>query len=342
VEICPDLERLCRRYACRGPVLFGDDYNSGANGKTNLPAEGDPPSSEISSAWLGYDDGMLKTRIGRQYVNLGDQRYFTSGLWRQNPQSFDAFSGAWQASATTTISYIYLDNAQRTVGHDYPDPTQREWSLDGDLIHLEQQLPIGKLVGYDYLVENDTQQKYSWRTAGLRWTGDRELGATTLNWTAEGAQQHSWRNNPQRYTADYHLIELSYGFAWASLLVGDEMLGGNGHYAFSSPYGSNHAFNGWTSQFKNVPANGLDDRYERVFGKISQRLSWAVTTHNFFAQRGSQRYGSESDSGHTYALRADLGLELDYASYHSNGFSASERELWVSLEYKRGEVGGGT
>ncbi len=320
--------------------LFGDDYNSGANGKTGLPAEGDPPSSEISSAWLGYDNGTAQARLGRQYINLDNQRFFTSGLWRQNPQSFDAFAGTWQLDSGTTIKYLYLDEADRSVGHDYPDPTQSQWSLNGSLIHVDQELPLGKLTGYDYLIDNYTQPKDSWRTAGLRWAGDHAFDSTTLSWTAEAAQQNSWDNNPERYTADYHLLELSYGFSWTSLLLGDELLGGNGRYAFSSPYGSNHGFNGWTSQFKNVPANGLDDRYARGFGKLTEQMSWTVTAHNFFAQRGTQRYGSEVDTGLTYALRKGLGIELDYADYHSNGFGSSERELWLSLEYKHGESGG--
>ncbi len=321
--------------------LFGDNYNSGANGKTGLPAEGDPPSSEISSAWLGYDDGSLRGRVGRQYVNLDNQRFFTSGLWRQNPQSFDALNGAWTFASGTTLQYLHLDKALRSVGHDYPDPTQSEWSLDANLFHVDQKLPLGVLTGYDYLVENDTTAKYSWRTAGLRWTGSQSIGAATLAWTAEGAQQNSWRNNPQHYDADYHLFEINYGVAQINLRAGDELLGGDGHNAFSSPYGSNHGFDGWTSQFKNTPPNGLEDRYAGLFGKISSRLGWSVLAHNFFADRGSQHYGSEINALLNYALRDDLSVELDYADYHRNTFGTSERELWFTLEYRHGKQGGG-
>ena len=320
--------------------LFGDDYNSGANGKTHLPSEGDPPSSEISSAWVGWDNGSASARLGRQYVNLDDQRFFTSGLWRQNPQSFDAFSAAWKLDTGTTLRYVYLDEAQRSVGHDYPDPLQREWSLDGHLIHIDQILPLGTLSGYDYLVENHTNAKYSWRTAGLRWTGTHAFGDSTLGWAAERAQQDDWRNNPQRYSAAYQLLELNYGLPQISLKVGDERLGGNGHVAFSSPYGSNHGFDGWTSQFKTTPANGLEDRYLGGFGKITPRLGWSVLFHNFFADRVSQRYGSEVNAQLNYALRDDLVAEVDYADYHRNTFGASTRELWLTLEYRHGKQGG--
>ena len=316
--------------------LFGDDYNNGANGKTGLPSESDPPSREVTGLWLDYHDGSIQGRLGRQYVNLDNQRFFTSGQWRQNPQSFDALAGAWLPLEGTTLKYLYLDSVQRTVGHDYPDPEQREWNLEGHLFHLDQHLLLGSLAGYGYFIENFTQPKYSWRTAGLRWTGVESFSASRLSWTVEGAQQHDWRNNPVHYGAGYRLLELSYGVALASLRLGDEVLGGNGHVAFSSPYGSNHAFNGWASEFRNIPPNGLDDRYAGAFGKLIDPLAWNVTWHNFFAEHASQHYGSELDAGLTYTFRHRWSAEIDYANYRSNGFAASERKLWLMLEYRYG------
>jgi hypothetical protein len=321
--------------------LFGDNYNSGINGRTNLPAEGDPPSSQISSAWFGYANDDARARLGRQYINLDNQRFFTSGLWRQTPQSFDAFSGSWRLSSGTTLAYLYLDNAHRSVGYNYPDPTQREWSLNGNLFHIDQEIPLGKLTGYDYLVENHTQAKYSWRTAGLRWTGEAAFGATGLAWSAEFAQQSSWRNNPADYTVNYSLLEAGYGWQVASLRLGDERLGGDGHNAFSSPYGSNHAFNGWTSQFKSVPAAGLDDRYVTASGRITKQLSWGITNHNFFALRDLRRYGSELNVIARYTLLTGLDIEGDYADYHRNTFGVSERAFWLIVEYRHGQPGGG-
>lgn len=321
--------------------LFDGKYNSGANGETRYPSESDPPSSEISAAWLGYGNGTLQLCAGRQYVRLDDQRFFTASLWRQNPQSFDAFSGVLSFDTGTTLRYIYLAEVHRTVGNSYPDPTQRKWSVDGNLFHIDQKLPIGTLTGYEYLVENGTTAKYSWRTAGVRYAGDENFDVARLNWTAEFARQSNWRNNPSQYTVDYHLLELKYGLPQISLKAGDELLGGNGKTAFSSPYGSNHDFDGWTNQFKNVPAHGLDDRYAGGFGRISPKLSWGVTFHNFFAQRNSQRYGSETDASLTYAFLRGWSAEVDYASYHGNGFSVCQHELWLQLEYKRGTLGAG-
>lgn len=321
--------------------LFGGKYNSGSNGNSHLPVESDPPSKEISSLWLQYANAEAQARIGRQYVNLDNQRFFTSGLWRQNPQSFDALAAMWHATEGTTLRYLYLDKVQRTVGHDYPDPNQREWALEGHLLHVDQALPLGALAGYGYFVENDTQAKYSWRTLGLRWTGDRQFGATRLAWAVEGAQQRDWRNNPAHYIADYRLFELGYGLPAASVRIGDEALGSDGRTPFSSPYGSNHAFNGWASEFKNIPLDGLDDRYIGGFGKFAARWSWTLIAHNFFAERVNRHYGSEIDASLSYSLSRNWSVEVDYANYRSDGFAQSERKLWAMVEYRRGVLGGG-
>lgn len=322
-------------------AMFGEHYNTGANGNTHLPSEGDPASHEVSGAWLAYDNGTAIVRLGRQYVSLDNDRFFTPGLWRQNPQSFDAVAAALKFDTGTTIKYFHLDEAQRSVGHDYPDPDQREWQLDANLIHLDQKLPLGNLAGYGYFVENDTNAKYSWRTSGLRWTGRYALGnsGAGLGWVVEGARQVSWRNNPLRYRANYHLLELGYGYRWASLKLGDERLGGDGRNAFSSPYGSSHGFDGWTTQFKNTPPNGLEDRFIGLFGQ-SGRWNWSITRHNFFAVRVDQRYGSELNALVNYALRKDLGIELDYAQYHRHALGANERALWATLEFRIGKQGG--
>lgn len=316
-------------------ALFGSRYNDTANGKKQFPSESDPPSKQVSAAWVGYDDGTIAARLGRQYINLDNQRFFTSGLWRQTPQSFDALSTSYKIdSSGTTLQYIYLDKALRSVGHDYPDPLQREWDLKANLLHVDQTLPIGKLSAYDYLVENDTQAKYSWRTAGVRWSGKQAFSDYKLIWAAEFAQQNSWRNNPLHYTADYHVVEASFGNDAINAKLGDEVLGGNGKVGFSSPYGSNHGFNGWASEFKNTPATGLDDRYIGAFGQFTKVFGWSVLWHDFYAERGDRHYGSETNAALTYAITKQLGAELDYADYRSVNYLVSERKLWLSVEYK--------
>ena len=320
--------------------LFGQQYNDTTGRRTPYPAEPDPPSTELSSAWLGYDDGRVGIRAGRQYLIVDDKRFFSDNAWRQNPQTFDGVSSYLKLASGTTLGYGWIGQVNRTVGADFPDIGQRRWKLEGQLLHLDQVLPLGSLSAYGYFVKNLTQVADSVRTAGARWTGNLPMqgGATALSWTLEEAHQNDYANNPMRFSLPYHLLELAYGLPEFSVRVGEESLGGNGHTAFNVAYGSGHSFDGWVGVFS-IPAHGLIDRYAGLYGVLPwHALVWQLIHHDFQPETGSAaRYGDETDIGLRAALDDRLSLELQYGDYHADSFSVSQRKLWLMAEYRYGK-----
>ncbi len=315
-------------------ALFGESYNSTANGKTAYPVVADPESDEINQAWIGYSNETFNSTLGRQRVMLDNQRFFGNVGWRQNEQTFDAFSIAYSfGESGPTVRYDYLDRVLRVFGHENPNPLLREWSLDGSLIHISQALPIGSLSGYAYLVENNDIATMSTRTLGARWIGKQAWGETQFGWIAEWATQSDYANNPLSQSAQYHLIEPSVTVGGITIKAGWEVLGGNGRYGFSTPFATLHAFNGWADRFLSTPNNGLDDRYIGVGGKIG-KAAWATTYHDFRADHGSQDYGREFDASIGYPFNAHFSGLLKLADYRSDGFGADVRKLWASIEYK--------
>lgn len=320
--------------------LFGRQYNDTTGRRTPYPAEPDPRSTELSSAWLGYDNGQFGIRAGRQYLNLDDKRFFSSNAWRQNPQSFDGVTSYLKLASGTTLGYDWIGQVNRTVGADFPDINQRRWKLDGQLLHVDQVLPLGSLTAYGYFIKNLTLPANSVRTEGARWTGKLPLqeGATKLSWTLEGAHQYSYDNNPAHFSLPYHLFELGYGLSAFSARVGEESLGGNGHTAFNIAYGSGHSFDGWVGVFS-IPAHGLQDRYGGFIGNLPwHNLTWQLTYHDFQPVTGSgARYGDEIDAGVRANLDAHFSLELQYGDYHADSFSVNQRKLWLLVEYRYGK-----
>ncbi|HET9033097.1 MAG TPA: alginate export family protein [Dokdonella sp.] len=317
--------------------LFGQHYNSTANGKTTYPVVADPESSELNQAWIGYSGEQWQSRLGRQQVMLDNQRFFGNVGWRQNEQTFDAlFAGHTFSGGGPTIGYTYLDRALRVFGHDNPNPLLGEWSLSGNLIHAEQALPFGSLSAYAYLVENNSIATLSTRTLGLRWTGKHPLGDNTLGWALEWSDQSDYANNPLSQSARYHLIEPSLQIRGLTIKAGWEVLGGNGRYGFSTPYATLHAFNGWADRFLSTPVDGLDDRYFGLSGKIGQsgRVSWSTTYHDFRADQGGDAYGHEFDASIGYRFNARFSGLLKAADYHSDGYGSDVRKLWASVEYR--------
>ncbi|BFI95774.1 MAG: hypothetical protein RSP_12840 [Rhodanobacter sp.] len=320
--------------------LFGRQYNDTTGRRTPYPAEADPPSTELSDAWVGYanDNDTAGIRAGRQYLNLDDRRFFSSNLWRQNPQSFDGITGYVKPGSTTTISASWIDRVNRTVGADFPHIDQRRWKLDGRLLRVNQTLPLGSLTAYAYFVKNITVAADSVRTGGVRWIGSAPFAQTRLSWTLEAARQHDYANNPARFSLPYRLVEFSYGLPAISARAGEELLGGNGRNALNTAYGSGHSFDGWVGVFS-VPSHGLRDRYAGLLGQLPwQGLSWQVTVHGFQPASGTgRRYGSETDIGLLATLNARLNLELQYGDYRADSFSVDQRKLWLMVEYRYGK-----
>ncbi|MEP6882022.1 MAG: alginate export family protein [Dokdonella sp.] len=313
--------------------LFAEHYNSTANGRSQFPTVADPEGSEINQAWIGYADAQWRTRLGRQEILLDNQRFFGNVGWRQNEQTFDALTSGYAfSSGGPSVSYTYLDRALRVFGHDNPNPLLREWSLDGHLFHLDQTLPLGALNAYAYLVENNDIATLSTRTVGVRWTGKQALAKSTLGWAVEWADQSDYANNPLSQHAHYHLIEPTLQLHGITLKAGWEVLGGNGHYGFSTPYATLHAFNGWADRFLNTPVGGLDDRYLGIGGKVG-KANWSTTFHDFRADQGNDAYGHEFDASIGYTFNAHFSGLVKIADYRSDGFGSDVRKLWASVEY---------
>jgi len=318
----------------RVQALFGERYNSTANGKTQYPVVADPQSSEFHEAYVGYTDARVEGAFGRQVVALDDQRFFGNSGWRQNEQTFDALALRYRfGSGGPDVRYAYLDRVQRVFGNDNPNPLLRAWDLNGHLLNVNQVLPLGSLTGYAYFVENDTIATLSTRTIGARWSGVHDAGDLRLAWTLEYAQQDDFANNPASQHADYRRIEPSILWRGITFKAGQELLGGNGRYGFATPYATLHAFNGWADRFLVTPVDGIDDRYVGALGKAG-KAAWTLVWHDFRADRGGRAYGAEFDASLAYPLTTRLNGLLKFADYRSDGFSTDETKIWAMLEYK--------
>ncbi|MEO8460526.1 MAG: alginate export family protein [Dokdonella sp.] len=313
--------------------LFGERYNSTANGMTQYPTIADPETSEINQAYVAYADDALAATLGRQRIQFDNQRFIGNVGWRQNEQTFDALSTRYTfGNGGPTLRYAYLDRVLRVFGHENPNPLLREYDLRGHAINISQPLPSGSLTGYAYLIENQSVATLSTQTIGARWTGAKTFSESTAGWVLEFAHQSDWANNPQAQNANYRLIEPSLSLHGITFKAGWEVLGGNGRYGFSTPYATLHAFNGWADRFLTTPRDGLDDRYLAANGKIG-KAAWVVTWHDFHADQGSAHYGSEADLSLGYPVNAHINALLKYADYRSDGFASDERKLWASVEY---------
>lgn len=327
--------------AIRTWSLFGKQYDDGSIRITPYPAEADPASTGVTNAWADYTRDGIAVRIGRQYVNLDNGRFFANNGWRQNLQSFDGVRVRWHAGQGSTLDYHWYGRINRTVGADFPDRNQRRWKLDAHLLHATQALPVGKLTAYGYLVRNDTVAANSVKTLGMRFTGRKALAqdGPSLGWMAEMARQYDYANNPADFTLGYHLFDVTFGYAPLSARAGEETLDGNGREAVNVAYGAARAFNGWVVAFR-IPKAGLRERYVGLLGSMNMGvpMQWQVTYRHFRPVRGRAMLGDEVDLGVSMAIRRGFSLEFQYGDYRAHRHGVDERKFWVIAEYRYGKA----
>ena len=74
--------------------MFGkDEYTVGPSGFNPgiYSVVADPDTTELNQGFLQYANGSFTAKLGRQVINLDNQRFVGAVGWRQDWQTFDAF-----------------------------------------------------------------------------------------------------------------------------------------------------------------------------------------------------------------------------------------------------------
>ncbi|HET6604558.1 MAG TPA: alginate export family protein [Xanthomonadaceae bacterium] len=311
---------------------LSDSYNSTANGRTRYPVVADPEATELNQLYVAWQGAAAGAILGRQRINLDNQRFIGAVGWRQNEQTFDALYANWQPAADWTLRYGYLAKVHRVFGDDHPNPLMAERDLDAHVLNLAYAGAGGRWIGYAYLIEDQDAAAASSATFGLRHTGEHAFGETTLAWTVELAHQSDHSNNPADYGARYWLLEPSLRWRGLVFRAGWEHLGGDGRSAVQTPLATLHAFNGWADRFLTTPPGGLEDRYLGIGGPLGP-MTWSLVYHDFEADTGGD-YGREWDASLAWPLPHGFAALAKLARYDARGHSTDVTKLWLQLEWK--------
>jgi hypothetical protein len=257
----------------------------------------DPKGSDLNQAYLDYTySDAWKFRAGRQRILLDNQRFVGGVGWRQNEQTYDAFTVATSAIGRTTLQYSYVGYVRRIFGQTSPVGKHNNRT---HLLNAKVKLPDDwSVTPYYYHIENRDAAFFSTATLGARLAGAIKAGDSKISLVGEVARQSDTSNNPVSYNANY----LHFDGAWAltnglSLGLGFESLGGDANAAggaFRTPLATLHKFQGWADLFLATPSAGIEDVYITAKYKFS---GWNLTGvyHDFSAESGSGSFGKEFD-----------------------------------------------
>lgn len=340
------------------------NYNdtSSLNGTENNDIVKDPQQTRLTQAYVDAKMGKTLLRVGRQIVNLDNQRFIGSVDWRQMPQTFEAFTLVNSDIDNLTLIAAYVTKVN-TVGSN--DSTNAA-TLDTRSVVLHADYKVMdelKITAYDYLLGAGTGAGYAVNagrgagcdTYGLALTGDVAVAGAKLNYRAEYAKQADATMENSHYSkalgtgddVDAHYYDLEVGANISGILanVQYEVLSGtdgtDGKTSFQTPLATGHAHNGWADMFLATPARGLVDMNVMV-GYTSKDLGTAkVVYHDYTSDVGNTDYGTELDVVYTRAIPGVNNLTgmLKYADYNKGDVVAANTtvdtsKFWAMLDYK--------
>ena len=323
---------------------IGDaSYNSTRNGQGDYSVVADPDGSEINQALLRYDHQYGSAVLGRQRINLDNQRFVGGVAWRQNEQTYDGALAQLKPLAGLTLTYAYIDNVNSIFGpgDNRFDTAANPANIEGHSHLLNAQyvvMPELTATAYQYRLglDNLTAGSQSSKTTGLRLNG----AIAGVSYALEYAKQSDlsdYADNTQDLDSEYYLAELGYSFKGVAFKGGYEVLSGDsgpGNRAFQTPLATKHAFQGWADIFLLTPADGVKDAY---VGLTAPLLGGSLQAwyHDFRAERDSSQYGEEIDVSYAHPIPGVKGLVglVKYANYDADDFSVDTEKLWAQLQY---------
>lgn len=323
-----------------------EHYDSGVNRRTTYPLVGDPENAEINRLQLQYS-GIKKTLItvGRQRINLDDQRFVGAAAWRQNEQTFDAIRLEAGDAKGFKADVTYAWSVRTIWGRSAHTARQQAVAGENVFANLSHPTPFGALSGFAYIVDQDeaivSLYRQSSRTIGGRLAAARKLSRSAkLTYALSYANQRGHGRNPNNYQADYKLAEAGVELAAAKFGVGYEVLGaddGRPFTNFQTPLATLHKFQGWADKFLTTPPNGVRDLYgsggygwKKAAG--FDAINAVLVYHRFDSDRLSLHYGNEWNASLS-AKKGKWTLTAKLADYQADRFATDTRKAWLQLEW---------
>ncbi|MFK7975184.1 MAG: alginate export family protein [Halioglobus sp.] len=321
-----------------------NDYNSTENGKGEFPIVADPEGSDLNQAWLAYSGSGWSSKLGRQRIVHGSQRFIGGVAWRQNEQTYDGVRFEVKPNESLSLDIAYVYNINRIFG---PEDGVQPADWEGDNVFLQAKYSPSKghtLGAFGYLIDVESQGAYSagrtvnnsTSTFGLDYAGKL---TSWLGVNIAWATQSDHGDSELNYEADYYMAELRGSFEGVTVRAGYEVLEAGEdentglNVGFKTPLATLHKFQGWADKFLGTPADGIEDAYIGINTKLGPVKLGAVY-HDFQAESSSIDYGTELDLVATWPVNKQLTLQLKYADYNADDLLTDTTKIWVTAQLK--------
>jgi len=343
---------------------FSDNFNDGTsftpiNAASNQPDKlgfakvVDPDHTNINQAyidWTGIKN--TKVRLGRQQTNLDNVRFIGDIGFRQVMQVFDGISVTNKSITETNLYAAHFESVNqintryRTAGA--LDIINAKYNISG----------TESVTGYGYFSRfDDLGWSNAWfgaaganqsnKTLGLRLDGIHPFNPNLRAlYTAEYAKQTDYSGGDAHIDAHYYKIGGGVGLDAFNVRIDQEKLSSNhGTYAFQTPFGTNHLFQGWVDKFLATPRSGIKDTFITATYRLDDFLFFAdyhlINADGDFAKVGGgtgDKYGQEWNTAVTYNVNSNIMTKLEYGKFiegdqYNAGRIRDTSKLWLTGMY---------
>ena len=303
----------------------------GGNADDIHPFDDDGDGSDLNQLWVQYKDADLgSAKLGRQIYVLDDQRFVGHVGWRQNIQTFDAFTGAVTAIDNLSIKAFYFDGVETVKAGTF--------ELDSAGLNVTYKFaPSAVLTGFYYDIDNETNGKDGQdnKTTGARYVGSTDVAGLGFKYALSYASQSDVTSSKE---GDYYAADVSTAVSGVTLGLGIEVL----EEGFRTPLATVHKFNGFADKFAKPSLTGtinggLEDVYVYAGYKIpvGNGIVTKVIYHDFSPESGSGNGGDEIDLVAAYKLNKYTKAVAKYGDYSADsgatGSFADDKRMF-SLE----------
>ena len=360
---------------------LSDDFNDSTNNvlingvsnqidKVRYAKIVDPDYTGVNQLYMDWT-GIRNTRfrIGRQQLNLDNVRFVGDIGFRQVMQVFDGYSVLNKTLPDTEVYLAHFENVRQIT---------TKLRTDGalDIANIKYRIsPTESLVGYAYLTSfDDLGLGRAWfgnvagagggvangnanqnadqsnKVFGLRLDG---VHVFTPDWkglyTAEYAKQSDFSGGDDRIDAHYYKLGGGAAYGNLSLRADQELLSSNnGLYAFQTPFGTNHLFQGWVDKFLATPREGIRDTFITAtyrYGDVSffADYHWIDSDQDFHTVGGGvgtpgSSFGKEWNVAATYNYDKHIMGKIEYGKFTEDDHYAVLASTADNVAGNRGRV----
>lgn len=314
--------------------------------------------NQLYMDWTGIKN--TKLRLGRQQVNLDNTRFIGDIGFRQVMQVFDGVSVLNKSIPDTEVYLSHFESVRQI---------NTKLRTDGalEIANIKYRIsPSESIVGYGYFSSfNDLGFGNAWfgsgttnankdqgnKVLGLRLDGVHKIDDDwKAIYTAEYAKQTAYSGGDSSIDAHYYKIGGGASYGNLSLRIDQELLGSNnGIYAFQTPFGTNHLFQGWVDKFLATPKEGIRDSFITATYKYADVTFFAdyhvLNSDQDFNKVGGgkgNKYGTEWNVAAAYNYNKNIMTKIEYGKYSESdqyqATPASARirdtdKLWLTAMY---------